>query len=214
MLLRFWRYSCSARKFFTKVSIAVAYIAHYDWPEDSDLLLPLLKLISDQTNMNGGVQYPFHFAGLFSSIYLPRRCGTFSLCYYEGNWHGCAITGESWCLSRALCQLLPDANKGMVQPHVMGLFSSLSDLLNHLPPPSFLPPLSTSAEKAIDTQFVCISDDPSYKVQFVEIEIGDESFVGMPFVLLSARSWITNKGSDFYVEFGFGSNQVLKAFFC
>nr|AOQ26246.1 GWD1 [Actinidia deliciosa] len=78
------------------------------------------------------------------------------------------------------------------------------------PPPSLLPPLSTSAEKAIDTQFVYISDDPSYKVQSVEIEIGDESFVGMPFVLLSGSSWIKNKGSDFYVEFGVGSKQALK----
>ncbi|PSR91229.1 Importin-9 like [Actinidia chinensis var. chinensis] len=42
------------RKICTAVSMAVASIAHYDWPEDWPDLLPLLlKLISDQTNMNG-----------------------------------------------------------------------------------------------------------------------------------------------------------------
>ena len=50
----------------------------------------------------------------------------------------------------------------------------------------------------------------NFQVQSVEIEIGDESFVGMPFVLLSGRRWIKNKGSDFYVELGVGSKQALK----
>ncbi|XP_058228095.1 uncharacterized protein LOC131336324 [Rhododendron vialii] len=44
----------SHRKICTAVSMAVASIAHYDWPEDWPDLLPLLlKLINDQTNMNG-----------------------------------------------------------------------------------------------------------------------------------------------------------------
>lgn len=44
----------SYRKICTAVSMAVASIAHYDWPEDWPDLLPLLlKLINDQTNMNG-----------------------------------------------------------------------------------------------------------------------------------------------------------------
>ncbi|XAR55875.1 hypothetical protein NMG60_11036107 [Bertholletia excelsa] len=44
----------SQRKISTAVSMAVASIAHYDWPEDWPDLFPLLlKLISDQTNMNG-----------------------------------------------------------------------------------------------------------------------------------------------------------------
>lgn len=45
----------SHRKICTAVSMAVASIAHYDWPEDWPELLPfLMKLINDQTNMNGG----------------------------------------------------------------------------------------------------------------------------------------------------------------
>lgn len=42
-------------KIRTAVSMAVASIAHYDWQEDWPELLPiLLKLISDQSNSNGG----------------------------------------------------------------------------------------------------------------------------------------------------------------
>lgn len=45
----------SHRKICTAVSMAVASIAHYDWPEDWPDLLPfLLKLINDQANMNAG----------------------------------------------------------------------------------------------------------------------------------------------------------------
>lgn len=45
----------SYRKICTAVSVAVAAIAVYDWPEDwPDLLPQLLKLINDQTNMSGG----------------------------------------------------------------------------------------------------------------------------------------------------------------
>ncbi|KAM4120044.1 hypothetical protein ACJW30_03G103900 [Castanea mollissima] len=42
------------RKICTAISMAVASIAVYDWPEEwPDLLPSLLKLISDQSNMNG-----------------------------------------------------------------------------------------------------------------------------------------------------------------
>ncbi|KAH9707671.1 Importin N-terminal domain-containing protein [Citrus sinensis] len=42
------------RKICTAISMAVASIAAYDWPEDWPDLLPfLLKLITDQSNMNG-----------------------------------------------------------------------------------------------------------------------------------------------------------------
>lgn len=42
------------RKICTAISMAVASIAVYDWPEDwPDLLPVLLKLITDQSNMNG-----------------------------------------------------------------------------------------------------------------------------------------------------------------
>ncbi|KAJ4710633.1 importin-9-like [Melia azedarach] len=44
----------SHRKICTAISMALASIASYDWPEDwPDLLPVLLKLITDQTNMNG-----------------------------------------------------------------------------------------------------------------------------------------------------------------
>ncbi|KAL2904940.1 Importin-9 [Bienertia sinuspersici] len=44
----------SHRKICTAVSMAVASIAHYDWPEDWPELLPfLMKLIKDQANMSG-----------------------------------------------------------------------------------------------------------------------------------------------------------------
>ncbi|RVW45494.1 Importin-9 [Vitis vinifera] len=44
----------SNRKICTAISMAVSSIAHYDWPEDWPDLLPfLLKLINDQTNING-----------------------------------------------------------------------------------------------------------------------------------------------------------------
>ncbi|XP_059445702.1 uncharacterized protein LOC132177414 isoform X1 [Corylus avellana] len=44
----------SHRKICTAISMAMASIAVYDWPENWPDLLPfLLKLISDQTNMNG-----------------------------------------------------------------------------------------------------------------------------------------------------------------
>lgn len=42
-------------KIRTAVSMAVASIAQYDWPEDWPELLPfLLKLISGENNINGG----------------------------------------------------------------------------------------------------------------------------------------------------------------
>ncbi|XP_057962818.1 uncharacterized protein LOC131154215 [Malania oleifera] len=44
----------SHRKISTAISMAVASIAQYDWPDDWPDLLPfLLKLINDQTNMSG-----------------------------------------------------------------------------------------------------------------------------------------------------------------
>lgn len=50
----------SHRKICTAVSMAVASIAVYDWPEDWPELLPnLMKLINDQTNMKRG--RVFHF---------------------------------------------------------------------------------------------------------------------------------------------------------
>ncbi|KAL6983727.1 alpha-glucan, water dikinase [Sarracenia purpurea var. burkii] len=78
------------------------------------------------------------------------------------------------------------------------------------PPPSSVPPVSTCLDTAVETQFVSISNDPDYKVQSLEIEIADDNYMGMPFVLLSGGKWIKNDGSDFYVEIGVGSKQPPK----
>ncbi|XP_059633696.1 alpha-glucan water dikinase, chloroplastic isoform X2 [Cornus florida] len=75
------------------------------------------------------------------------------------------------------------------------------------PPPDVFPPGSVSLDKAIETQFASTPVDPAQKVQSLEIEIEDDNFVGMPFVLLSSGNWIKNNGSDFYVEFSVGSKQ-------
>ncbi|KAK3416768.1 hypothetical protein EUGRSUZ_H02531 [Eucalyptus grandis] len=80
------------------------------------------------------------------------------------------------------------------------------------PPPSILPPGSVSQHGAAETQFSNIpSDNPPYKVQCMEIELGDESFIGMPFVLRANGNWIKNKGSDFYIQFVAEPKQVQKA---
>jgi importin-9 len=49
------------RKICTAVSMAVASIAQYDWPEDWPDLLPiLLKMIIDQNNMDAGTSLRAH----------------------------------------------------------------------------------------------------------------------------------------------------------
>lgn len=48
------------------------------------------------------------------------------------------------------------------------------------------------------------------QIQSLVIEILEDSFTGMPFVLRSDGNWIKNKGSDFYIEFGIGPKQVQK----
>ena len=42
------------------------------------------------------------------------------------------------------------------------------------------------------------------------MEIEKDTFLGMPFVLLSNGRWIKNNGSDFYIEFGGGPKHVQK----
>ncbi|GMH01575.1 hypothetical protein Nepgr_003414 [Nepenthes gracilis] len=72
-----------------------------------------------------------------------------------------------------------------------------------VPSPSVLPYGSFVLDKAAETQFTSISvGDPQHQVQFLEIQIEDDSFVGMPFVTQSAGNWIKDNGSDFYVDFG------------
>ncbi|XP_044491919.1 alpha-glucan water dikinase, chloroplastic isoform X2 [Mangifera indica] len=80
-----------------------------------------------------------------------------------------------------------------------------------VPSSSVLPPGSVSLDGAAETQLTrsYVADLP-YQVQSLQIEVGDDNFVGMPFVLLSNGNWIKNKGSDFYIDFSYKSKQVQK----
>ncbi|XP_011034108.1 PREDICTED: alpha-glucan water dikinase, chloroplastic-like isoform X4 [Populus euphratica] len=79
------------------------------------------------------------------------------------------------------------------------------------PPPNALPPGSISLQVAAETQLKNESSiEFSYQVQSFEMEIEKDTFIGMPFVLLSNGRWIKNDGSDFYIEFGRGSKHVQK----
>ncbi|XP_043699404.1 alpha-glucan water dikinase, chloroplastic-like isoform X2 [Telopea speciosissima] len=77
------------------------------------------------------------------------------------------------------------------------------------PPQSALPHGSVLLDSASQTELVeRYYGDPPCQVKFVEIEIGEENFVGIPFVLLSGRKWRKNNGSDFYVDFGLGAGKL------
>ncbi|CAK7332617.1 unnamed protein product [Dovyalis caffra] len=79
------------------------------------------------------------------------------------------------------------------------------------PPPNVLPPDSVNLKEAAETQLKNESSTEfSYQVQSFEIEIEEDIFVGMPFVLLSNGRWIKNNGSDFYIEFDRRSKHVQK----
>ncbi|XP_034909988.1 alpha-glucan water dikinase, chloroplastic isoform X2 [Populus alba] len=79
------------------------------------------------------------------------------------------------------------------------------------PPPTVLPPGSAALKEAAETQLKNESSAKfSYQVQSFEIEIEEDIFVGLPFVLLSNGRWIKNNGSDFYIEFSGGSKHVQK----
>ncbi|XP_061976587.1 alpha-glucan water dikinase, chloroplastic-like isoform X1 [Populus nigra] len=79
------------------------------------------------------------------------------------------------------------------------------------PPPTVLPPGSVALKEAAETQLKNESSAKfSYQVQSFEIEIEEDIFVGLPFVLLSNGRWIKNNGSDFYIEFSRGSKHVQK----
>ncbi|PIA61801.1 hypothetical protein AQUCO_00200059v1 [Aquilegia coerulea] len=79
------------------------------------------------------------------------------------------------------------------------------------PPSSVAPKGSVMLERASETPFAdSSSSDPPYQVQSLEIEIGEENYVGMPFVLRSGENWIKNGGSDFYVNFSNAAKKVKK----
>ncbi|KAF7809324.1 alpha-glucan water dikinase, chloroplastic [Senna tora] len=80
-----------------------------------------------------------------------------------------------------------------------------------VPHRSVLPPGSVTVNGAAQTQFTISSSfDPFYKVQSLDIEVEDDTFKGMPFVLLSGQKWIKNNGSNFYIAFGSGRKQIHK----
>ncbi|KAM5567913.1 alpha-glucan water dikinase 1, chloroplastic [Rosa sericea] len=78
------------------------------------------------------------------------------------------------------------------------------------PPPNVLPQGSVSLNGVVETQFVSSSVDSTYEVQSLEIEMQEESFKGMPFVLCSSGNWIKNQRSDFYADFGVAVKKVQK----
>jgi hypothetical protein len=95
----------------------------------------ILEQILTEDMTTGVHDYPFLYARIFSSV------AKFSATINHGvieNFLIAAIKAIAMDVEapvkvgacRALSQLLPDANKGLVQPHIMALFSSLTDLLN------------------------------------------------------------------------------------
>ncbi|KAF7136635.1 hypothetical protein RHSIM_Rhsim08G0040600 [Rhododendron simsii] len=95
----------------------------------------LLEQIIAEDMGSGVHEYPFLFARVFSSI--AKFSSMLSHVVVE-HFLLAAISAIGMDVPplvkvgacRALCHLLPDANKGMLQPHIMGLFSSLANLLN------------------------------------------------------------------------------------
>ncbi|KAJ4843805.1 hypothetical protein Tsubulata_009992 [Turnera subulata] len=79
------------------------------------------------------------------------------------------------------------------------------------PPVDVLPPGSVVLSQAAETKLTKkTSAELAFQVQYFEVECEEDAFVGMPFVLLSDGNWIKDKGSDFYIEFGSRSMEVLK----
>ncbi|CAM0912165.1 unnamed protein product [Alopecurus aequalis] len=68
------------------------------------------------------------------------------------------------------------------------------------PPSSIVPSGSTVLDKACETTFV-ESELDGLQYQVVEIELDDEGYKGMPFVLRRGETWIKNNDSDFYLDF-------------
>ncbi|XP_052199036.1 uncharacterized protein LOC127806080 isoform X1 [Diospyros lotus] len=100
------------------------------------VLRNLLEQIIAEDMGTGVHEYPFLFARVFSSV--AKFSSVLSHEVVEHFLYA-AIKAIGMDVPppvkvgacRALSQLLPDANKGILQPHIMGLFSSIADLLNH-----------------------------------------------------------------------------------
>ncbi|XVE74996.1 hypothetical protein DITRI_Ditri12bG0062300 [Diplodiscus trichospermus] len=79
------------------------------------------------------------------------------------------------------------------------------------PPPTVLPSGSVSLDGAAESRFSTSSSAGLPKqVQCIDMEIEDDKFKGMPFVLRSGGKWIKNKGSDFYVDFSQKIKKIQK----
>ncbi|CAN6238024.1 unnamed protein product [Urochloa humidicola] len=75
------------------------------------------------------------------------------------------------------------------------------------PPAGILPPGSTLLEMACESSFSEATLDGLH-YQALEIELDQESYKGMPFVLRSNQTWIKNNTSDFYLDF---SRRITKS---
>ncbi|KAK6921832.1 hypothetical protein RJ641_012339 [Dillenia turbinata] len=100
-----------------------------------DQLLNLLDRIFTEDIGTGIHEYPFLYARLFSSIAkfssVIRHEILEQFLYAAIKAIGMDVPPPVKVgACRALTQLLPEANREAVQPHIMGLFSSLIDLLN------------------------------------------------------------------------------------
>ncbi|CAI9096342.1 OLC1v1032456C3 [Oldenlandia corymbosa var. corymbosa] len=106
--------------------------------EDSGVtkLKDLLEQIFAEDMTNGGHEYPFLQARVFSAV--PKFVSVINSKVAEHYLSTCirAVGMDvhppvKVGACRALSQLLPDINNEMLQPHMSALFSSLTDLLNH-----------------------------------------------------------------------------------
>ncbi|XP_004509565.1 alpha-glucan water dikinase, chloroplastic isoform X1 [Cicer arietinum] len=78
------------------------------------------------------------------------------------------------------------------------------------PPASSLPPESVIMDKAVETPLKAGSSSHLFsEVQSLDIEVDDDTFRGLTFVILSDGRWLKNNGSDFYIEFG-GKKKIQK----
>ncbi|KAK8462091.1 hypothetical protein SEVIR_1G146050v4 [Setaria viridis] len=68
------------------------------------------------------------------------------------------------------------------------------------PPATILPPGSTLLEMACESSFSEATLDGLH-YQALEIELDEDNYKGMPFVLRSNETWIKNNTSDFYLQF-------------
>ncbi|PNT66432.1 alpha-glucan water dikinase, chloroplastic [Brachypodium distachyon] len=75
------------------------------------------------------------------------------------------------------------------------------------PPPGTQPPGSTVLEMACESSFSDAELDGLH-YQVLEIQLDDDAYKGMPFVLRCNETWIKNNNSDFYLDF---SRKIAKS---